>query len=225
MTTHTFFATTPKGMADLLAAEILGLGGSDLRENRAGVEFSGELEVAYRVCLWSRVANRVLLPLAKFAAPSPEALYASVRAIDWQAHLDSAQTLAVDANVASSNMTHSQYVALKTKDAIVDSFTDQGLPRPSVDIHRPDLRINCYVHRNQAEIYLDLSGASLHQRNYRSGTGQAPLKENLAAAILMRARWQEVAAKACKVYFLQRQHRRHKAVDPLQDEGAALVPL
>lgn len=195
MTTHTFFATTPKGMADLLAAEILGLGGSDLRENRAGVEFSGELEVAYRVCLWSRVANRVLLPLAKFAAPSPEALYASVRAIDWQAHLDSAQTLAVDANVASSNMTHSQYVALKTKDAIVDSFTDQGLPRPSVDIHRPDLRINCYVHRNQAEIYLDLSGASLHQRNYRSGTGQAPLKENLAAAILMRARWQEVAAE------------------------------
>ncbi len=149
MKTDKYFATTPKGMADLLATELTGLGIADVRETRAGVEFSGDLEAAYRVCLWSRLANRVLLPLASFHADSPEALYDGVRGVNWQQHLTAEQTLAVDANVTSSAMTHGQYVALKVKDAVVDSFTDKGGPRPSVDVAFADIGLNSYVLRDE----------------------------------------------------------------------------
>lgn len=194
MTDLTFFATAPNGMTDLLAIEIGQIGAANVKESRAGVYFEGTIEAAYRVCLWSRLANRVLLPLASFPANSPEALYAGVREIDWSRHLDATNTLSVDTNVSTSSITHSHYAALKIKDAIVDSFTDRGGERPSVDLDNPDLRINCYLFKDNAEIYLDLSGASLHQRNYRLESGDAPLKENLAAAILLRSRWPEVAA-------------------------------
>ncbi len=180
-------------MSDLLAAEIESLGGSSVTETRAGVRFEGSLENAYRACLWSRLANRILLPLGSFAADSPEALYAGVREIEWPSHLRADQTIAVDANVSHSAITHSHYAALKIKDAIVDSFTDAAGARPSVDVNTPDIRINCYILRDQAALYLDLSGSSLHQRNYRLEAGAAPLKENLAAAILLRARWPEIA--------------------------------
>ncbi len=193
MTNTHYFATTPKGMTDLLGAELEALGATELSETRAGVEFEGSLDVAYRACLWSRLANRILLQLGTFPAPDPDALYDGVRAINWAAHLTAQQTIAVDANVSRSAITHSHYAALKTKDAIVDSFTEAGGERPSVDVDRPDIRINCYILRDVATLYLDLSGTSLHQRNYRLETGRAPLKENLAAAILLRARWPEIA--------------------------------
>ncbi|MDA1301522.1 MAG: bifunctional 23S rRNA (guanine(2069)-N(7))-methyltransferase RlmK/23S rRNA (guanine(2445)-N(2))-methyltransferase RlmL [Proteobacteria bacterium] len=195
MNALSLFATAPNGMSDLLTRELEALGASSVSETRAGVRFEGSLEDAYRACLWSRLANRILLPLGSFPADSPEALYAGVREIDWLEHLSADQTIAVDVNVSHSAITHSHYAALKVKDAIVDNFTATGGPRPSVDIDRPDIRINGYVLRDQAAIYLDLSGSSLHQRNYRLGAGVAPLKENLAAAILLRARWPEIAAE------------------------------
>ncbi|XOV89181.1 MAG: bifunctional 23S rRNA (guanine(2069)-N(7))-methyltransferase RlmK/23S rRNA (guanine(2445)-N(2))-methyltransferase RlmL [Pseudomonadota bacterium] len=195
MKTTTFIAIAPRGMADLLAAEIRAMGAADVREMRAGVEFAGDIEAAYRVCLWSRLANRVLLPLARFPADSADALYEGVRRINWEAHLSPAETLAVDANVSGSEVTHSHYAALRIKDAIVDSFMATQGERPSVDTTNPNIRINCYLLRDTADIYLDLSGSSLHQRGYRLGTGAAPLKENLAAAILIRAGWPEIAAK------------------------------
>jgi 23S rRNA (guanine2445-N2)-methyltransferase / 23S rRNA (guanine2069-N7)-methyltransferase len=194
MENPTYFATAPKGMPDLLVAELESLGATNVLETRAGAQFEGSMEVVYRACLWSRLANRILLPLKTFSADSPEALYKGVREIDWSAHLGVNQTLAVDANVSSSKITHSHYAALKIKDAIVDGFAVLHGDRPNVDVDRPNIRINCYLHRDQAALYLDLSGTSLHQRNYRLEAGQAPLKENLAAALLLRARWPEIAA-------------------------------
>ncbi|MDZ4163866.1 MAG: bifunctional 23S rRNA (guanine(2069)-N(7))-methyltransferase RlmK/23S rRNA (guanine(2445)-N(2))-methyltransferase RlmL [Smithellaceae bacterium] len=192
--TRSFFATAPKGIEPLLAEELRALGVEDADETRAGVSFAGSLESAYRVCLWSRLASRVLLPLASFPAASPEELYAGVREIDWGAHLAAEGTLAVDAGVSQSQVTHSHYAALKVKDAVVDQFRDLSGVRPSVDTERPDLRLNLYLLRDTATLSLDLSGDSLHRRGYRSEGMLAPLKENLAAAILIRAGWPQVAA-------------------------------
>lgn len=191
----TLFCTTPKGMEPLLEEEITTLGGRDIHTATAGVSCAANLETAYRICLWSRTANRVLLALTRFPAASPEALYDGIQAIDWSQHLGPDDTLAVDANVSHSELHHSRYAALKLKDAVVDQFRDRHGRRPSVDVERPDLRINLYVYRDQARVSLDLSGGSLHRRGYRAGMGAAPLKENLAAAILLRAGWPAIAAQ------------------------------
>ena len=187
------FASAPRGIEPLLADELRALGAGDVKETRAGVTFSGDLALAYRVCLWSRVANRVLLPLAQFPAPTPEALYDGVRGIDWAEHLDQNGTLAVDFNTYRSAITHTHYGALKVKDAIVDQFRERTGVRPSVATNEPDVRINVYVHADVASLSIDLSGESLHRRGYRVDTVTAPLKENLAAAILLRAGWPAIA--------------------------------
>jgi 23S rRNA (guanine2445-N2)-methyltransferase / 23S rRNA (guanine2069-N7)-methyltransferase len=193
MTTTTFFATAPKGVETLLAEELRGLGLQDVKETRAGAHFSGSLKDAYTACLWSRVANRILMPIVQFEANDTDALYENVKQIAWSEHLSIEQTLAVDASVSNSNITHSQYAALKTKDAIVDYFRDLCGDRPSIETQRPDLQINIYINNNQAQLAIDLSGESLHVRAYRSRGSAAPLKENLAAAILYRAKWPEIA--------------------------------
>jgi len=191
----TFFATTPKGIELLLADELRALGATEAKETRAGVQFQGPLALAYRACLWSRLANRILLPLAKFPAATPEALYEGVKALDWSAHLGPEQTLAVEFNTSNSAITHSHFGALKVKDAIVDQFRERTGERPSVATEEPDLRVNVYLHRDEAQLSLDLSGESLHRRGYRTKTVTAPLKENLAAAILLRAQWPKIAAE------------------------------
>ncbi len=187
------FASAPRGIEPLLADELRALGAGNVKETRAGVTFEGDLALAYRVCLWSRVANRVLLPVAQFPAPTPEALYDGVRGIDWAAHLDRNGTLAVEFNAHRSAITHTHYGALKVKDAIVDQFRERTAVRPSVATDEPDVRINVYVHADVASLSIDLSGESLHRRGYRVGTVTAPLKENLAAAILLRAGWPAIA--------------------------------
>lgn len=211
METFAFYATAPKGMSDLLAAELTEFGAGKVSETVAGVQFEGSLESAYRACLWSRLANRILMPIATFNADSPEALYDGVWRQDWSAHMSAHQTLAVDANISSSTMTHSHYAALKIKDAIVDGFAANGGVRPSVDVDKPDLRLNCYIHRDRASLYIDLSGTSLHQRGYRLESGQAPLKENLAAALLLRARWPDMVAE------------RGAFVDPMCGSGTLVI--
>ena len=187
------FASAPRGIEPLLADELRALGGENVKETRAGVTFDGDLTLAYRVCLWSRVANRVLLPLAQFPAPTPEALYDGVRGVDWATHLDQNGTLAVEFNAYRSAITHTHYGALKVKDAIVDQFRERTGVRPSVATNEPDVRINVYVHADVASLSIDLSGESLHRRGYRADTVTAPLKENLAAAILLRAGWPAIA--------------------------------
>lgn len=190
-----FFATAPKGLEPLLAEELGQLGCESVRPTRGGVAFAGTLTDAYRVCLWSRLANRVLLPLAEFAAATPEELYEGVAAIDWSAHLASSGTLAVDFISQHSQIHHSHFGALKVKDAIVDRLRRADGTRPSVALQEPDLRINVYLHRDMARLSLDLAGESLHRRGYRERGVPAPLKENLAAALLLRAGWPAIAAQ------------------------------
>ncbi len=207
----TYFAPSPKGVEKSLAQELRNLGARQVRPTRAGVSFQGPLETGYRACLWSRVASRILLHLTEFAAPSPEALYDGIRAFPWEEHLSTEGTLAVDFNVSSSRITHSQYGALKVKDAVVDRFRDLTGVRPSVDRDHPDLRINVYLHRNRARVSMDLSGESLHRRGYREETSAAPLKENLAAAILDLARWPEMAREGVPL------------IDPMCGSGTLVI--
>lgn len=191
---HRFFATAPLGIELLLAQELRDLGVPDVAEGRAGVAFGGDLATAYTVCLWTRLANRVLIPIAQFPAATPEALYEGARGIDWGLHLDAESTFAVDFASSRSAITHTLYGAQKVKDGVVDYFRAQYGSRPSVDLARPDLRVNVYLDRDQATVSIDLSGDSLHKRGYRLEGGKAPLKENLAAAILLRAGWPKIAA-------------------------------
>ncbi len=193
ITTRPFFATCPKGIEPLLADELRSLSAEAVKETRAGVAFEGTLAIGYRACLWSRLASRILLPLTNFPAPTPEALYTGVQTIVWKEHLAAEGTLAVDFTTSQSAITHSHYGALKVKDAIVDQLRDEFGVRPSIDTAQPDIRVNVYLLRDQATVSLDLSGESLHRRGYRTQTVQAPLKENLAAAILLRANWPAIA--------------------------------
>ena len=194
MSQFRFFASAARNLESLLADELRGLGIETAVETRAGVDFSGSLADAYRVCLWSRVASRVLLPLADFAAPDSDALYAGVREIDWSEHLGSEQTLAVSVDSARSQIEHSQFAARRIKDAIVDQIRERSGSRPSVRPIQPDLALRCRLFRDQAVLFLDLSGEALHRRGWRIQGGAAPLKETLAAALLLRAGWPEIAA-------------------------------
>lgn len=187
-----FFAAVPKGLEPLLANELRDLGALTVKESPAGVYFSGTLEAAYRACLWSRVAGRVFLPISSFPAEGPEGLYAGARSIPWEEHISKDGTLSVTCNVSSSRITHSKYAALKVKDAIVDRFRDLSGVRPSVSLVRPDLCVNVHIHGDIATVSIDLSGESLHRRGYRVEAVEAPLKENLAAAILLYSKWPAV---------------------------------
>lgn len=189
-----FFATAARHLETLLAEELAALGVASVAETRAGVRFGTTLAEAYRVCLWSRVANRVLMPLAQFPAEGPEALYAGVRALPWEEHLAPTSTFAVHLDTARSAITHSHYGALTVKDAIADRFREIFGTRPDVRIERPDVQVQVYLFRDEATVSIDLSGESLHRRGYREEGSAAPLKENLAAAILMRAGWPGLAA-------------------------------
>jgi 23S rRNA (guanine2445-N2)-methyltransferase / 23S rRNA (guanine2069-N7)-methyltransferase len=158
--------------------------------------------MAYRACLWSRVANRVYLELARFDVADAEAFYAAVRTIDWAEHLGPEATLACDFTGHHPAITHTHFGALKLKDAIVDSVRDARAWRPSVELERPSVRVHAHAHNNNITVSLDLSGESLHRRGYRGAAGEAPLKENVAAGVLLRAGWPEMAAQAQGAEFL-----------------------
>src|SRR5690554_805851 len=147
-----FFATVPLGMEGLLAEELRALGAAEVAETRAGVAFGGDLETAYKACLWSRLANRVLLPLERFPAATPEALYDGIRRIDWNAHLDAQATFAVDFASSRSKISHTMFGAQKVKDGIADYFRERCGIRPSVRLDRPDLRVNVYLDRDVATV-------------------------------------------------------------------------
>jgi len=191
-----FFASCPPGVADLTAAELRDCGATHTREFKLGVQFEGDLETAYRACLWSRTASRILMPLASFPAATPEALYQGVASIDWSRHLDPGGSLAIEFGGASSGITHTHFGALKVKDAIVDQFRERTGERPSVDLDQPDVRIDVRLDRERATLSLDLSGESLHRRGYRARGVAAPLKETLAAAVLLRCGWQVMVQQA-----------------------------
>jgi 23S rRNA (guanine2445-N2)-methyltransferase / 23S rRNA (guanine2069-N7)-methyltransferase len=206
-----FFASCPLGVADLTAAELRECGATRTSEFKLGVQFEGNLESAYRACMWSRTASRILMPLGTFSAADAEQLYAGVSAIDWSEHLAPTSTMAIDFGGTGTGITHTHFGALKTKDAIVDQFRERTGERPSVNLEQPDLRIDVRLDKERATISIDMSGESLHRRAYRARGVAAPLKENLAAAMLLRAGWPAIAASGGEF------------VDPLCGSGTLVI--
>ncbi|AIL60816.1 bifunctional 23S rRNA (guanine(2069)-N(7))-methyltransferase RlmK/23S rRNA (guanine(2445)-N(2))-methyltransferase RlmL [Pseudomonas alkylphenolica] len=189
------YLTCPKGLEGLLAEEARGLGLEEVREHTSAIRGSADMETAYRLCLWSRLGNRVLLVLKRFNMKNADDLYDGVHEVEWQDHLEASGSLAVEFSGHGSGIDNTHFGALKVKDAIVDKLRTRDGERPSVDKLNPDLRVHLRLDRGEAILSLDLSGHSLHQRGYRLQQGAAPLKENLAAAVLIRAGWPRIAAE------------------------------
>lgn len=182
-----FFATAAAGTENLVLQEIETLGATSIKVFPGGVRFHGTLETGLKACLWSRVAMRILMPLARFPVADEQDLYDGVRAINWSEHLNAKTTFAVDATGVNDALRHTHYTALKVKDAIVDSMRDAAGTRPSVDAKNPDVQIVAHLARGQCELSLDFSGEPLFKRGYRQTPMKASLKETLAAAVLMSA--------------------------------------
>lgn len=190
-----FYASCGKGLEYLLADELMALGCARATAAVAGVNVDGTLADAQRAVLWSRLASRVLWPVAEFDCPDEHALYAGVAAIDWPEHLEPGDTVAVDAHVSGEAITHARYAAQRVKDAVVDVMRAKTGTRPDVDVESPDLRLNLVLRKGRAIVSIDLSGGPMHRRGWRTKQGEAPLKENLAAAVLMRGQWPKVYAE------------------------------
>lgn len=182
-------AKTFAGLEQVLSDEITAIGGQSVRTLQRAVEFTGNQELLYKANYLCRSALRVLKPIAEFAAPDENALYDEVRKIPWENYMDNTSTFSIDGTTSYSKVNHSKYLALKTKDAIVDKFRDETGNRPSVDTDDADLRINVRMFRDRCTISLDSSGESLHKRGYRQATGPAPLNEVLAAGMILMTGW------------------------------------
>lgn len=188
-TNYKMLAKTLFGLEDILAEELRKLGASKVEKGTRNVTFEGDLGFMYKANLCCRTAIKILKPIAAFNIFTEEDLYKKVYEIPWEQYMDPKGSLAVDATVFSEKFTHSKYIALKTKDAIVDRFRDQSGERPDVDLDHPTLRINVHIDRNICTISLDSSGQSLHKRGYKVETTFAPINEVLAAGIVMLAGW------------------------------------
>ncbi len=187
---HRFLITTSKGLEQLLQQEIQQLLPELETKNRPGqVLFEAELVDAYTVCLWSRLANRVLLHLNSGKGETGDELYELANQINWSQHFSPDQSFSVDFVGSSNAINNTQFGAIRIKDAIVDHFNDLFDTRPNVEKQFPDLRFHGRLNKDGMGVYLDLSGSSLHQRGYREQAGEAPVKENLAFALLMRSGW------------------------------------
>jgi len=206
-----FFASCAKGLEYLLADELLAMGVAKATATVAGVNVEGTLADAQRAVLWSRLASRVLWPLTEFDCPDEAALYDGVAALSWPDHLSPGHTLAVDAHVSGTGITHARFAAQRIKDAVVDVMRHNGLERPSVDVEQPDLRLNLSLRKGRAVLSVDLGGGSLHRRGWRQAQNEAPLKENLAAAVLMRGGWP------------QAYHDGGGLLDPMCGSGTLLI--
>ncbi|MGJ7903833.1 THUMP domain-containing protein, partial [Lysobacter sp. 1R34A] len=206
-----FYASCGKGLEYLLADELIALGCQRATAATAGVNVEGDLADAQRAVLWSRLASRVLWPIAEFDCPDEHALYAGVAALPWPEHMESVHTLAVDAHVSGEAITHARYAAQRIKDAVVDVMRAQTGARPDVDTDTPDLRLNFVLRKGRGILSIDLGGGSLHRRGWRQKQGEAPLKENLAAAVLLRGGWPKLYAQGGSLF------------DPMCGSGTLLI--
>jgi 23S rRNA (guanine2445-N2)-methyltransferase / 23S rRNA (guanine2069-N7)-methyltransferase len=187
-----WIATAPVGAASVLAEELAQFGATDIRERSHDVKFQGTLEVGYRACLWSRSATRVLLSVGQIDAGSSKSLYEAVMRIDWREHLATGATLACDCSGGNEAIRHTIYGSQLLKDAVCDNLRDATGERPNIKPERPDVLLHLHVEGPTALLSVDFSGESLHRRGYRSEGGRAPLKENVAAAVLLRAGWPRI---------------------------------
>ena len=206
-----FFAACPKYLESLVAQELEAQGANNIKQTVAGVSFSCSPQTVYSICLHSRVANRILKPLASGAIASDSDLYELALGISWVELFDPTQTLFIDFIGTNEVIRNSQFGAQRVKDAIVDQFVQKTGKRPAVSKQDPDVRIQARLARNKVHFSLDLSGESLHKRGYRKLQGEAPLKENLAAAILIRAGWAEIAKNGGSL------------IDPMCGSGTFLI--
>jgi putative N6-adenine-specific DNA methylase len=201
-----FHASGIAGTEEVLCDELRELGLPSVRFNRGGIPFRGTWQDGWRACLQSRIAQRIHVLLARFPAPSPELLYAGVQSVDWARHLTPMQTFSVHAVCRGSQLKHEGVTALKVKDAIVDQLRASHGTRPDV-AEDPDVRVFLYLGNDKAALYLDMSGEPLHKRGYRRETGEAPLRETLAAAMLRMAGWD----------------RKTRLLDPLCGSGTIAI--
>ena len=185
-------ATAPIGAASVLAQELAEFGATDIRERSHDVKFQGTLAVGYRACLWSRTATRVFLSLGSVDASSSKNLFDAMKRIDWREHLAPGATLACDCSGGNESIRHTIYGSQLLKDAVCDSLRDATGVRPDIKPERPDVLLHLHVEGPTALVSLDFSGESLHRRGYRLEGGRAPVKENVAAAVLLRAGWPAV---------------------------------
>lgn len=185
----TLFATVPLGAEELTALELKHLGAADVHVIRGGVAFGGDRKILYRSLLRLRTASRVLLQLGHFPCGSPQELYDGVRSLPWCDLLSPTMTLAVDCSLRDSAITHSHFAALRAKDAIVDLLRDTTGSRPNINTHSPDLRVNLHIAKNHCTVSLDTCGEPLDRRGWRLNRNDAPLRETLAAAIMLHTGW------------------------------------
>ncbi|WOJ94314.1 bifunctional 23S rRNA (guanine(2069)-N(7))-methyltransferase RlmK/23S rRNA (guanine(2445)-N(2))-methyltransferase RlmL [Congregibacter variabilis] len=188
-------ATCPRALPPILAKELAALGATDIREEQAAVAFAGSRAVMYRACLWSRIATRVLLPIGGGSAVDADALYETLLAMPWPALIAEGSSFAVNFHGTNADIRNTRFGAYRSKDAIVDAFRAAGVAPPQVNPDSPDLQIVVRLQRDRVDVALDMVGESLHRRGYRRSAGDAPLKENLAAALLLRADWPSLAAE------------------------------
>ena len=200
-------AQTLHGLEEVLRLELLKLGARDLERHNRAVSFTGDLGFMYKANLCLRTALRILVPLETFEARSPEELYMTIREIDWETFMDVKDTFMFRVSLNSTYFGHSQYVAQKAKDALVDRFRDKYGVRPSVDTEDPLLRIHLHINEDRCTLSLDSSGGSLHHRGYRTETNAAPLNEVLAAGMVLLSDW----------------NRRSPLVDPFCGSGTILT--
>ena len=204
-----FFVSCPKGVEVLLQDELAAFGLEEFRQTVGGVHCEGDFALAYRVCLWSRLANRMVWVLDEGRVTSRDELYELARNIPWQGCFSTRNSFAVHFRGTNQAINHSNYGALVIKDAIADQFTEEFGERPNVDAENPEVQVYAHLHRDKILIGIELSGGSLHQRGYRLQGSKAPLKENLAAALLIRAGY--------------RTGDERLLVDPLCGSGTLLV--
>ena len=190
-----FFATCPKGFEQLLAHELTAIGCAQVRPLKGQVSFAGELKDAYSACLWSRLASRIILVLARVDAASSDTLYEGVRALPWQDHLSQGSSLMVDAHGTNAELRNTRFVALRCKDAITDHLLAQRGTRPLVDVENPDVTVSVRVSRTRATVGIDLSGTPLFKRGYEVLPGRrapiAPLRPDYASALLCLGGWKQ----------------------------------
>ena len=190
-----WIATAPVGAASVLAEELAQYGACEIRERSHDVKFQGTLEVGYRTCLWSRTATRVLLSVGSIDASSASSIFDAVKRIDWRDHLAPGATLACDCSGGNESIRHTIYGSQLLKDAVCDSLRESTGERPNIKPERPDVLLHLHVEGATALLSVDFSGESLHRRGYRTEGGRAPLKENVAAAVLLRAGWPGIYAR------------------------------
>lgn len=176
-------------MEALLTKELASIGATDIKPGRRMATFRGDQEVLYKANLYLRTAIRVLVPIKEFSARNEDELYQGVRSIRWREYMRAYDTFAIDASVTSRYFNHSHYVALKSKDAVVDQFRERTGERPSVDIKKPRFKIHLHIYEDTVTVYRDSSGDALYKRGYRQTSHTAPLNEVLAAGMILLSGW------------------------------------